>query len=244
MKRDLPFKFDQSSDLGRWRAETFWDKEPETIAWVESFRELSQENLDFIDVGANLGIYSLFALNTGAYGRIIAIEPMPLNFKTLKQNVTLNGFEEQAILYNQPLYSWSLIANFEYNDVRVGSSGGQVIENLSGDEANKETMVQCLTGDMVIQSNLVKSCVVKLDVDGLELEILRGFENSFSTGVIQGVLVEATTQNSEEIIQFMGKYAFFIDTRFDAIDNHSTKRREISGSFERNIIFSKHTIDS
>jgi len=117
MKRDVPFKFDQSSDLGRWRAETFWDKEPETIAWVESFRELSQENLDFIDVGANLGIYSLFALNTGAYGRIIAIEPMPLNFKTLKQNVALNGFEEQAILYNQPLYSRSLIANFEYNDV-------------------------------------------------------------------------------------------------------------------------------
>ena len=51
MKRDVPFKFDQSSDLGRWRAETFWDKEPETIAWVESFRELSQENLDFIDFG-------------------------------------------------------------------------------------------------------------------------------------------------------------------------------------------------
>ena len=119
-----------------------------------------------------------------------------------------------------------------------------MIENLSEEEANKETMVQCLTGDMVVQSNLVKSCVVKLDVDGLELEILRGFENSFSTEVIQGVLVEATTQNSEEIIQFMRKYAFFIDTRFDAIDNHSTKRREISGSFERNIIFSKHTIDS
>jgi FkbM family methyltransferase len=241
MKRDIPFKFDQSSDLGRWRAETFWEKEPETIAWAESFNQHQLDNLDFIDVGANLGIYSLFALSTKLYNRVIAIEPMPFNFRQLEKNITINNFENRSILYNQPLFSQSILANFEFNDERIGSSGGQVVENYSGEFPDKENLVQCLTGDSIVDSNLVESCVVKLDVDGLELEILKGFSKALNTGVVRGVLVEATIQNMQGIVQFMEKFSFFLDTRFDSIENHSTKRRMISGSAERNLIFSKLT---
>jgi len=239
MKRDIPFKFDQSSDLGRWRAETFWEKEPETIAWAESFNQHQLDNLDFIDVGANLGIYSLFALSTKFYNRVIAIEPMPLNFRQLEKNITINNFENRSVLYNQPLFSQSILANFEFNDERIGSSGGQVVENYSGEFLDKENLVQCLTGDSIVDSNLVESCVVKLDVDGLELEILKGFSKALNTGVVRGVLVEATIQNMQEIVRFMEKFSFFLDTRFDSIENHSTKRRMVSGSAERNLIFTK-----
>ena len=78
MKRDIPFKFNQSSGLSQWRAETFWEKEPETILWTESFRSLTHRNLDFIDIGANLGIYSLFALTTGIYRRVVAAQAQRL----------------------------------------------------------------------------------------------------------------------------------------------------------------------
>jgi FkbM family methyltransferase len=243
MKRDIPFKFDQSSDLGRWRAETFWEKEPETIAWAESFYQLEQRNLDFIDVGANLGIYSLFALSTGFYKRVIAIEPMPLNFRQLEKNIAMNNFEEKVVLYNQPLYSHSVLTRFEFSDERIGSSGGQVIEKDSSPLANGESLVQCLTGDEIVESNFVKSCVIKLDVDGLELEILKGFKNALTSGIVRSVLVEATIHNIESIIGLMEKYSFFLDTRFDSTENHSSKRRVLSGSAERNLIFSKLTID-
>jgi len=241
MKRDIPFKFNQSSGLSQWRAETFWEKEPETILWTESFRSVSAQNLDFIDVGANLGIYSLFALTTGIYKRVVAVEPMPLNFEALEQNVILNSFSENVILYNQPLYSHSIEAAFNFEDSRVGASGGQVVEKRITSDSQEGVLVQCLTGDTIIQNNSVKKCVIKIDVDGLELKILQGFKQSLSSDVICGLLVEATTQNIEEINDFMNQYGYSLDTQFDLLENHSTKRRSLSGSNERNLIFSKTT---
>jgi FkbM family methyltransferase len=241
MKRDIPFKFNQSSGLSQWRAETFWEKEPETILWTESFRSLTDRNLDFIDIGANLGIYSLFALTTGIYRRVVAVEPMPLNFEALKQNVILNGFRENVILYNQPLYSHEIEASFKFEDSRVGASGGQVVENRITTDSQEGVSVQCLTGDTIIENNSVKNCVIKIDVDGLELKILQGFEQSLSSDVICGLLVEATTQNIEEISGFMNRYGYSVDAQFDSLENHSTKRRSLSGSNERNLIFSKAT---
>ncbi len=241
MKRDIPFKFDQSSGLSQWRAETFWEKEPETILWTESFRSLTHRNLDFIDIGANLGVYSLFALTTGIYRRVVAVEPMPLNFEALKQNVILNGYRENVILYNQPLYSHEIEASFKFEDSRVGASGGQVVEKRITTDFQEGVLVKCLTGDTIIENNSVKNCVVKIDVDGLELKILQGLEQSLSSDVICGLLVEATTQNIEEISDFMNRYGYSVDAQFDSLDNHSTKRRSLSGSNERNLIFSKAT---
>ncbi len=241
MKRDIPFKFNQSNGLSQWRAETFWEKEPETILWTESFRSLTHRNLDFIDIGANLGIYSLFALTTGIYRRVVAVEPMPLNFEALKQNVILNGYRENVILYNQPLYSHEIEASFKFEDSRVGASGGQVVEKRITTDFQEGVLVKCLTGDTIIENNSVKNCVVKIDVDGLELKILQGLEQSLSSDVICGLLVEATTQNIEEISDFMNRYGYSVDAQFDSLDNHSTKRRSLSGSNERNLIFSKAT---
>jgi hypothetical protein len=51
------------SETSLWRAETLLTKEPETIEWIETFNEESV----FWDVGANIGVYSLYAaarLNT------------------------------------------------------------------------------------------------------------------------------------------------------------------------------------
>jgi len=55
----LPFKLNIEEEIPKFRAETFWTKEPETIHWIN--RNLS-ESTDIgllIDVGANIGIYSI-----------------------------------------------------------------------------------------------------------------------------------------------------------------------------------------
>jgi FkbM family methyltransferase len=239
MKREIPFKINKDSDLSQWRADTFWEKEPETILWTESFRALPYEHFDFIDIGANLGIYTLYALSTGIFKRAIAVEPMPLNFEALLQNIILNGFKEDVILYNQPLYSRPIKANFRFEDSRIGASGGQVVEK--GVESNLQVSVpvQCLTGDVIIENNLVESCVIKIDVDGLEMKILQGLKKSLSSGIVKGLLVEATTQSYGKISGFLRRFGYSVDTQFDSLENHSTKRRTLSGSAERNLIFSK-----
>ena len=47
---DLPFKIIQKTDLEKWRAQTLFTKEPETIVWLESF----YDGQTFLDVGANI----------------------------------------------------------------------------------------------------------------------------------------------------------------------------------------------
>lgn len=242
MKRQIPFKIGQTSALSQWRADTFWEKEPETIVWTESFRQLRNSKLDFIDIGANVGVYSLYALTTGIFSRVIAIEPMPLNFKALEQNMTLNGFGADVILYSQPLYSHQIAADFLYEDLRVGASGGQVVEKIDDGNSQNRVPVECLTGDLIIESNLVEKCVVKIDVDGLEMKILEGLTKSLASGVIEGLLVEATTQNYGEVCEFMQRFGYLIDVQLDSLENHSTKRRSLSGSSERNLIFCKEGI--
>jgi FkbM family methyltransferase len=46
----------------------------------------------FIDVGANIGTHSLYALKSGQFGRVISVEPEAVNFDLLRRNLRLNGF--------------------------------------------------------------------------------------------------------------------------------------------------------
>jgi len=54
---NLPFKLKIETDMEKYRAESFWNKEPETLVWIESFTNGDT----FFDVGANIGIYALYA---------------------------------------------------------------------------------------------------------------------------------------------------------------------------------------
>ena len=71
------FHIEDMSWITRYRAISFEDKEPETLKWIESF----DQNQCLLDVGANIGIYSLFALLKGH--EVIAIEPEAITFHSL-----------------------------------------------------------------------------------------------------------------------------------------------------------------
>ncbi len=51
------FTFAVPNGLCRYRADTFSSKEPETLAWIDNF----SENSIFWDIGANVGLYSIYA---------------------------------------------------------------------------------------------------------------------------------------------------------------------------------------
>ena len=71
------------------RAKNFYDKEPDTIAWISNF----DVNSNFLDVGANIGIYSLFAgMNNH---KVISIEPEALNFAILNLNINDNSLNNK-----------------------------------------------------------------------------------------------------------------------------------------------------
>ena len=50
----------------------------------------------FLDVGANIGTSSIYALRSGAFSRAICIEPAPSNLPVLRSNLLMNHFETRA----------------------------------------------------------------------------------------------------------------------------------------------------
>ena len=79
---------DVDSAIEDYRANTYETKEPETLEWIERFFQLGDV---MYDVGANLGLYSLFAAKHLGDGKVFAFESEALNYAKLSKNIHLNG---------------------------------------------------------------------------------------------------------------------------------------------------------
>ncbi|MFT4552858.1 MAG: hypothetical protein ACI9S8_001490 [Chlamydiales bacterium] len=73
------------NSVAAWRANTLFTKEPDTIEWINQFEMGSS----FIDIGANMGVYSLWAaLSVNA--QVYAFKPEAENFRLLQKNISIN----------------------------------------------------------------------------------------------------------------------------------------------------------
>jgi hypothetical protein len=81
------YKFVPVNEHCAWRVKTMFTKEPDTIEWLSQMKP--GETL--VDVGANIGIYTIFAAVRGV--KVVAFEPEALNYAILNQNIYVNGLE-------------------------------------------------------------------------------------------------------------------------------------------------------
>src|SRR5512137_3131814 len=87
------FKIAVENQIEQYRADTFWTKEPETVAWIASFNSGDV----FMDIGANVGIYSLYAAALDRNRIIYALEPDIPNYLRLRLNRATNRFHNIKI---------------------------------------------------------------------------------------------------------------------------------------------------
>jgi len=77
------------SEIEQFRAATYATKEPETLEWIERYFRPGDV---IYDIGANIGLYSLFAAkHLGGHCKVYAFEPEALNHAQLSKNICLNG---------------------------------------------------------------------------------------------------------------------------------------------------------
>ena len=80
-------KFCTPNWISTERARSFTTKEPETLDWIDSLNH----NEVLYDVGANLGIYSIYAAIKHKNLKVYAIEPSVYNLELLQRNIVLNN---------------------------------------------------------------------------------------------------------------------------------------------------------
>ena len=214
------FHIEDRSWITRYRAISFEDKEPETLKWIESF----DQNQCLLDVGANIGIYSLFALFKGH--EVIAIEPESHNFCLLNRNIMINNFSDRAISYpialnNKLTISKLNLASFEYGSAL--HTFDRTI-NQYGNQFNPITTqgVIGVTMDALISSLKKEVNHIKIDVDGNEFLVLKGGEKTFRSNSLKSVLIELDFTHIEykSSIELIESYGF----KLNNIDTESKKR--------------------
>jgi FkbM family methyltransferase len=143
--------------------------DPQELALLES---RIRPGFTFVDVGANVGVYTLFvAVRAGASGRILALEPQPDIFDRLAYNIRQNPFGTvKAIACAVADKSGELTL---FLDPR--NKGESSVKIVGPNEADAIRVPAITLLDLLNQENFTKVDAIKLDVEGAEDLILDPF---------------------------------------------------------------------
>jgi FkbM family methyltransferase len=126
----------------------------------------------FMDIGANAGYFSLLASRcVGQAGKVLAVEPNPAMAKQLRQNTERSG------LTNVDIAEAACFDSVEVRDLYIGNPYNTGNSSLSGNNLawTKSVEVACTTVDLLVEKHgLQRVDLVKIDVEGAELQVLRG----------------------------------------------------------------------
>ena len=169
-----------------------WDliqgKDPEKKV-KEFFLENIKTGDTIIDVGANIGEFSLIAAEkVGPSGKIVAIEPLFETVTSLKENLELNGFQNFTILECAVGSKSSKMTLYKKN---INATLGMLDPITGEDNMVKSTKINVETIDNIISSEKIdKVRMLKIDVEGYEYEVLLGCQDSFRQNKIDNILCE------------------------------------------------------
>ena len=113
---------------------------------------------------------------------------------------------------------------------------------MTGAQIHKEStfgehQITTTTGDFLVEQSAIYDGILKIDVDGNELDILIGFEKSLKEKRFRSILVELTGSNINQITVFMRDCGYVEDLSYRTLPEHSDSRRRASGKSESNTIF-------
>jgi FkbM family methyltransferase len=153
----------------------------------------------FFDIGANVGFVTILAARlVGPSGRVVAFEPVPANVAAIRENLELNGIDWVDVRQTAVGRS-SGSATFIVSDVSAFSRLASV-SVPSGARESIEVAVSSID-ELMSSGALPAPDVVKLDVEGAELEAIEGMRRTF--GEHQPVLLCEVHDCNAEYVELM-----------------------------------------
>ena len=189
---------------------------------------LLKEDSVLIDVGANKGEFTIFGAKRVPRGRVLSFEPTEVNSQILEKNVNKNKFDNVKIFRiglsnkskNIPIYEpYDKYLNGTKNEgafsVFESKEVGKFLQNI-----NVEIFDQIIKNE-----GLNKVSVIKIDVEGSELEVLEGMSETlrkFKPYIIietNEKVLKSANHSSLEIITFLDNLGYKFKPAVDI--NHS-----------------------
>ncbi|MCK5824543.1 MAG: FkbM family methyltransferase [Ichthyobacteriaceae bacterium] len=167
----------------------------------------------FIDVGACIGDYSIWMAKNNL--KSYAFEPNKDNFKSLNENINLNNLSNNVTTFNYGLGLKNEKATFGTHPINRGYSG----KDINYDEfINQEVEIKKF--DSVFESMNIgydTPIIMKIDVEGMEADVIEGAENFFSKASRILLIFESHTRSSKTLTA-LSKIAMFTFVDMDELN--------------------------
>ncbi len=166
----------------------------------------------FVDIGAHAGYFTLLAAErVGPNGRVVCVEPNPLLVEQLRQNVQRSGFS------NVTAVQAACSAVLETRDLYLSPFPLSVKSSLSRQNAGTSDCVpvKCITADLLCEEHgLSRVDVMKIDVEGAEMEVLASMANILSKMQprivieLRSGLLKNFSATAEDAIKFLESFDY------------------------------------
>jgi FkbM family methyltransferase len=162
---------------------------------AEVFAKVLREGDTVIDVGANVGFFTLLAAAlVGPAGRVVSFEPDPSNFARLRANVEANGFKH-VTLVDRPVAAEPGPVSFFLNSDQSGGSAlwdpGEFPGNVRSQATPRVLSLEATTIDAeVARLGLAPVRLLKVDTEGADHLVLRGARRLLAGRAVPFVVAE------------------------------------------------------
>ena len=179
----------------------------------------------FIDIGANLGFYTIFFASRPNIEKVYAFEPDPYNFLQLNANIFLNNLHDKIVPQNVALSSQNGEAilylsrkrqGYENFKLNTGTSSMIFDKQRHSDQATIAIQTRRLDDLIGIENH---SAAIKIDVEGHEYEVLKGMDNFLKKNQCV-VLLEIFQENFDNINWYLKKIDYRLLNSVTLLDDN------------------------
>ena len=184
--------------------------EVETASWL---LDALKEDSVFMDIGANAGYFTLLAAKHLKKGQVIAFEPVPRSYESVVGKVRLNELQNVTV-------EWDAIGDrnlpeveFEVEDVGANSHLAEVTPT----HFEKKTPASKITVEMkrldeYCRSKGIRPTVIKVDVEGGEIMILKGMGNLLSQNGPRMIISTHSAELKERCTRLLLKNGYAVSS--------------------------------
>lgn len=186
--------------------------------WINIIHKLMPSHDCFIDIGAHFGIYAVTIAQANPSKKVIAVEPLKRNYNLLEENVELNNLSNCTCLLKAASNKKGPL-KFYVNPIHDG--GGSLREsdiyrtgNIKLDAKKYRGKHPSFTYEQEVESIAVddlvtNKAVMKIDVEGSELDVLKSATTTFNSGLCDVCVVEVQRDETFlDVLKFMNQLGY------------------------------------
>lgn len=193
------------------RTNTLFTKEPDTIEWIDNF----DEGEVLYDVGANIGVYTIYAAKKGV--QVFSFEPESQNYAVLNKNIYINQLSNRVTALNVALSRENRLDHLYISSFTIGGALNNFAEDRDYNHQKfsaefRQGVLGYTLDEFVSRYDLPAANHIKIDVDGLEAAIISGADSVLESPKLKSILIELNTALPEDllIIKKLEAKGFFV----------------------------------